>query len=93
MPTEVCITTLRLAAMWLLHLTICAQTELKGSGDKLTEGSLPSLVSIVRGNALLSPVYWLLFTSFIMPSPPFVARIRLGDEVWEGMHVDKYVEN
>ena len=32
-----------------------AQTEWKSSRDKLTEGSLPSLVSIVGGNALLSP--------------------------------------
>lgn len=41
--------------------------EWRGSRDKLTEGSLPSLVSIVRGNTLLSPVYWLLFMSFIIP--------------------------
>lgn len=62
-----CVLRPALAAIWLLYLTVCAQSERRGSWDELTEGSLPSLVSIVRGNDLLSPVYWLLFMSFIIP--------------------------
>lgn len=73
---------------------LCPDGEWKGSGDKLTEGSLPSLVSIVGGNALLYRVYWLLFMPFIIPITVFfVAHIREGDEVRGGIYVDKYVEN
>lgn len=75
---------LALAAIWLLQLTICAQTEWNGSRDKLTEGSLPSLVSIVRGNALLSPVYWLLFMPFIIPITFSLWLTSERDEVWRG---------
>lgn len=82
-----------LAAIWFLHLTIAAQTELKGSGDKLTESSLPSPVCIVRGNALLSPVYWLLFMSFIIHIT-FLCGPHLKERRGlDGIYVDKYVEN
>ena len=83
-----------MAAIWLLHLTICVQSKLKGSGDKFTEGILPSLVSIVRGNALLFLVFWLLFMSFIIPIT-FSLSLISERETWEGwgLYVDEYIEN
>lgn len=94
-PTEVCIRTWCLAAIWLFTFNnLCPDGEWKGSGDKLTEGSLPSLVSIVGGNALLSRVYWLLFMPLIIPITSFfVAHIRKERRGPEGIYVDKYVEN
>lgn len=64
MASEVCIRTHHLAPVWLLHLTICARTQLKGSGDKARDGGASHHLSALSGaNALLSPVYWRLFTA------------------------------
>lgn len=63
MASEVCIRTHHLAPVWLSHLTICARTQLKGSGDKARDGGASHHLSALSGaNALLSPVYWRLFT-------------------------------
>lgn len=59
------------------------------------EGDFPSVVTIVRGNALLSPVNWLLFMSFIVPITFPLWLTEGGSEGWglEGMYAYEYVEN
>lgn len=69
MASEVCIRTHHWAPVWLSHLTICARTQLKGSGDKARDGGASHHLSALSGaNALLSPVYWRLFTVIHQPS-------------------------